>query len=283
MPSFRARNRAVLLALICATTVGASRVVASTEAPPAAAVPKSPVALPAHAAATAPAPTPPPPVPAEVGSYDVGLMLGGQLVHNGLGATLSQDALIRGLKQALGGRPVTAEERDTAQRFMRMAREALTEKNAAAGHEFLARNARQPGVLSMPSGLQYRVLAAGDTSARSPRPTDEVTVRYRASLADGAEYDRSDTHDRPATFRVNSVIKGWQEAFLVMKPGAKWQLFVPPELGYGANPPPMVPPGSVLVYELELLKVEVPAPLDPATARPRPAGAVKPAASGPQH
>src|SRR6266700_280666 len=227
----------------------------------------APVAAPGVVVAeTAPAATAPkaPPVTPEAGSYDIGLMLGSQLEHNGVAPIVSMDAVIRGLKEAVAGRAVTAQERDGALRFMRDAREALTEKNRAAGREFLERNAKEPGVLSMPSGLQYRVLNKGDSSAKSPGPTDQVTVRYRASLADGTVFDRSDTHDRPAMFRVNSVFKGWQEAFLAMKPGAKWQLFVPPELGYGANSPPGVPPGALLIYELELLQVEAAPPLDPA-------------------
>jgi FKBP-type peptidyl-prolyl cis-trans isomerase FklB len=214
-----------------------------------------------------------PSVSPEVGSYDVGLMLGSQLEHDGLSKMISLDALIRGMKEALGGRAVTTEEREAALRFVRGAREGLSEKNRALAREFLERNGKVPGIVTMPSGLQYRVLAAGDSSGKSPLPTDQVTVRYRASLADGTEYDRSDTHDRAATFRVNSVFKGWQQAFLAMKPGAKWQLFVPPELGYGNNSPPIVPPGALLVYELELLKVEPAAPID----RVRPNAAPPPA------
>jgi FKBP-type peptidyl-prolyl cis-trans isomerase FklB len=220
-----------------------------------------------------------------VGSYDVGLMLGSQLEHNGVAPIVSVDELIRGLKEAVGGRSVTAQERDAALRFMREARDALIEKNRTAAREFLERNAKEAGVMSMPSGLQYRVLNKGDSKANSPRPTDQVTVRYRASLADGTEFDRSDTHDRPAMFRVNSVFKGWQEALLAMKPGAKWQLFVPPELGYGANSPPGIAPGALLIYELELLQVEPTPPMDPADARrPPPTPRAKPAAPPePQH
>jgi FKBP-type peptidyl-prolyl cis-trans isomerase FklB len=223
------------------------------------------------AAETAPATAPPNPaaVTSEAGSYDVGLMLGSQLEHNGVVGIVSMDTVIRGLKDAVGGRAITTEERDTALRFMRDARDALTEKNRAQGREFLERNAKQPGVMTMTSGLQYRVIAEGDARGKSPSPTDDVTVRYRASLGDGKEIDRSDTHDRPATFRVNSVFKGWQEAFLAMKPGAKWQLFVPPELGYGSNPPPTVPPGALLIYELELLRIEPAAPMDPNAAAKR--------------
>jgi FKBP-type peptidyl-prolyl cis-trans isomerase FklB len=264
-----AHNPTLMLALLAATTAYGS-----------------PVAAPGVVAAqTTPAATAAktPPVTPEAGSYDIGLMLGSQLEHNGVAPIVSVDTVIRGLKDALGGRAVTAEERDAALRFMRDAREALTEKNRATGREFLERNAKEPGVLSMPSGLQYRVLNKGDSNAKSPAPTDQVTVRYTASLADGKVFDRSDVHDRPAMFRVNSVFKGWQEAFLAMKPGAKWQLFVPPELGYGANSPPGIPPGAVLIYDLELLQVEPTPPMDPAAAKRQPAAGVKVGAPSPPH
>jgi FKBP-type peptidyl-prolyl cis-trans isomerase FklB len=259
LTAIRVRNPNLLLALVTAVSVCGPASAGAAES------------IPAMAAVTP-----------EVASYDVGLMLGLQLEHNGVAPIVSMDAVIRGLKDAAGGRAVTAQERDAALRFMRDAREAFADKNRAAGREFLERNAKQPGVMSMPSGLQYRVLNKGDSTAKSPAPTDQVTVRYRASLADGTEFDRSDTHDRPAMFRVNSVFKGWQEAFLAMKPGAKWQLFVPPELGYGANSPPGVPPGALLVYELELLQIEPAAPLDPAAVKRPPAAGVKTGEPGPR-
>jgi FKBP-type peptidyl-prolyl cis-trans isomerase FklB len=204
------------------------------------------------------APSRPPAATPEVASYDVGLMLGSQLEHNGLAPLVSLDALIRGLRDAVGGRAATADERDAALQFMRSARDALVERNHAAAREFLDKNAKLPDVVTTPSGLQYRVLVAGDPNGKPPGPQDEVTVRYRASLADGTEFDRSESHDRPASFRVNSVLKGWQQALLAMKPGAMWRLFVPPELGYGVNSPPAVPPGALVVYELELLQVAPP-------------------------
>lgn len=231
---------------------------------PVLAIAAAPVASPAlTAAASAKAP----PLAPDAASYDLGLLLGSQLDHDGLAPTISIDGLTRGLKDALGGRAPTAEQREAAQHFVRAAHDALADRNRSLARDFLADNAKQPGVMSMPSGLQYRILNAGDPAGKSPIPTDTVTVRYRASLADGTEYDRSDSHDHPATFRVNTVFKGWQQAFLAMKPGAKWQLFVPPELGYGNNSPPTVPPGAVLVYELELLKIEAAVPLDPAAKR----------------
>ena len=228
-----------------------------------------------------PRPAPPAAAPVELKSYDVGLMLAGQLAHNGLVQELSVDALVRGLKDGLAGRAATTAERDEAMQFMRTARDALVERNRAAAREFLDKNAKQPGVKTTPSGLQYRVLAEGDPNGTTPRPMDQVTVRYRATLADGTEFDRSDVHDRPASFRLNTLFKGWQEALLAMKPGATWQLFVPPELSYGVNPPPTIPPGALLIYELELVHVE-PA----ATPLPKPRSAADgkaPAAPSAQH
>ena len=234
------------------------------------------------AATTAPKPAP---VATDVGSYDVGLLMGGQLDHNGLGQKeLDVEALLKGVREALSGRALTADERDAAGRFMRDARASLAGKNQAVARTFLEKNAKEPGIVSMPSGLQYRILNAGDANGTSPRPTDTVTVRYRASFADGTEFDRSETHGMPATFRVNTVFKGWQEAFQMMKPGATWQLFVPPDLGYGANSPPIVPPGSLLVYEIELLRVETTKSIDattPVKVRPSAPAPAKPKATPP--
>ena len=262
MSTRRTQNPALMLALLAATAFGS---------------PDAALAAVAAVAQTTPATSTPdgPAIAPETGSYDIGLMLGSQLVHHGVAPTVSVDAVIRGLKDAIDGRAITAQERDAALRLMRDARDALAEKNRAAGREFLERNAKEPGVMSMPSGLQYRVLKKGDSNATSPAPNDQVTVRYRASLADGTEFDRSDTHDRPAIFRVNAVFKGWQEAILAMKTGAKWQLFVPPELAYGVNPPPNVPPGALLIYELELVRVEPLQPMNPAAAKRPPAAGVK--------
>lgn len=250
MRPYRARTSTLLLALLAAAIARGSPGPAD--------------------AAPATTPQKPPAMTPEAGSYDIGLMLGSQLEHNGVVGIVSIDTVIRGLKDAAAGRVMTTEERDAALRFMHDSRDAFTEKNRAAGREFLERNGKQPGIMTMPSGLQYRVLAEGDPRGHSPLPMDDVTVRYRASLGDGTEIDRSDTHDRPATFRVNSVFKGWQEAFLSMRPGAKWQLFVPPELGYGSNPPPTVPPGALLIYEIELLRVEPAAGMDTNAAKRRP-------------
>ena len=232
----------------------------------------------APAAPTSPTSSASPAAPAvsvDVASYDIGLMVGTQLANNGLGPTISREALMRGIKEALGGRIVSSGQKVAAQQFINTERTAFAKRNTELAHAFFEKNAHASGIKTLPSGIQYRVLAAGDTKAPPPKPRDEVTVRYRASLADGTEIDRSDDHPQPATFRLNSVLQGWRDALSAMSPGAKWQIFVPPELGYGANSPPPIPPGALMVYELELLKVEAPKPLSPEMkGPPRPASEV---------
>jgi hypothetical protein len=105
-----------------------------------------------------------------------------------------------------------------------------------------------------PSGLQYKVLAEG--SGKTPKETDNVTVNYRGTLIDGAEFDSSYKRGQPATFQVNGVIKGWTEALQLMKEGSKWQLFIPPELAYGERgTDSRIPPNSTLIFEVELISV----------------------------
>ena len=222
----------------------------------------------------------PPAVTAELGSYAIGLMLGSQLTNNGLGTEISRAALIRGLEEALKGKPVSTDQKNTAQQFMRAARNALAERNQKLAREFLVKNAQKKGVKTLASGLQYRVLAAGDPQGQSPGPADQVNVRYRASLPDGTELDRSEDHAQAAVFRMNSMIPGWREALSAMRPGATWQVFVPPELGYGVNSPPPLPPGSLIVYELELLHIQPSGQVPPQFMKP-PAGPPGQAAKSP--
>jgi FKBP-type peptidyl-prolyl cis-trans isomerase len=131
----------------------------------------------------------------------------------------------------------------------------------------LQRNGKEKGVKTTASGLQYKIIAAGDTTAPAIKPTDEVSVQYRGKLIDGAEFDSSYSRGVPATFTVQGVIKGWQEALALMKPGAKWTLYVPPELGYGESPKPGIPGGSLLIFDVELLSVK---PSAAAAAPPAP-------------
>jgi len=109
-------------------------------------------------------------------------------------------------------------------------------------------------VKSLPSGLQYEVLRAGE----GPRPTtdDTVATHYRGTHVDGSEFDATDAAGPPATFPLRGVVPGWQEAIPLMAVGSKWRLYVPPELGYGEEgSPPVIEPNEVLIFEIELVKI----------------------------
>jgi FKBP-type peptidyl-prolyl cis-trans isomerase FklB len=133
-------------------------------------------------------------------------------------------------------------------------RKMAAEKSRAEGEAFLAENAKKEGVVTLPSGLQYKILKDG--AGASPQATDNVTVHYRGTLIDGTEFDSSHKRNQPATFRVSGVIRGWTEALQRMKPGAKWRLFIPAKLAYGERGTgSAIPPNSALIFEVELLKV----------------------------
>lgn len=124
----------------------------------------------------------------------------------------------------------------------------------AAGEAFLAANAKQPGVVTTPSGLQYSVIKSG--TGDSPKATDSVTVHYTGTLIDGTVFDSSVQRGVPATFGVNQVIPGWTEALQLMKVGDKWKLFIPSNLAYGPQSPGAgIPANSVLIFEVELLSI----------------------------
>ncbi|HWY95448.1 MAG TPA: FKBP-type peptidyl-prolyl cis-trans isomerase [Steroidobacteraceae bacterium] len=192
----------------------------------------------------------------EAATYSLGLTFGGQLHHSGLKDNLSTDALLQGIRDGLRGKTVSPEDKLRVAALLRSTKEAAGAKNYAAAREFLARNAKSEGVTTLPSGLQYKVLAPGNADLASPKPADQVTVQYRGRLLNGTEFDSSFSHGQAASFRLDSVIKGWQEALSLMKPGAKWQLFVPPQLAYDVNTPAAIPPGSLLVFDLELVKID---------------------------
>ena len=144
-------------------------------------------------------------------------------------------------------------QRKATARMQRVAAE-----NQQKATAFLAENAKREGVQTTPSGLQYRVLRQG--TGVSPTLGDRVRCNYRGMLLDGTEFDNSARHGGPAEFAVSDGIPGWTEALQKMKVGDKWQLFVPPRLGYDLNPPPNAPigPNSLLVFEIELLDVVKP-------------------------
>ena len=188
-------------------------------------------------------------------SYSAGLQVGEGMHRAGFTNEIDVDAFARGLKDALAGKASTPEDRERLNQFIAEVRNNVLTRNHAAARDFLAKNAGAKGVVTTASGLQYKILEAGDAKAASPGPSDKVTVQYRGTLLDGTEFDSSYSRGTPASFQVNGVIKGWQEALVLMKPGAKWQLFVPPELAYDANSRPPIPPGSLLLFDVELVSV----------------------------
>jgi FKBP-type peptidyl-prolyl cis-trans isomerase FklB len=132
-------------------------------------------------------------------------------------------------------------------------------ENKAKGDKFLAENKKKKGVVSLPSGLQYKIVKKG--AGPSPKATDTVKVHYRGTTIDGKEFDSSYKRDKPATFPLNRVVKGWTEALQLMKVGAKWQLTIPPEIGYGERGAGRnIGPNAVLLFEIELLGIEEPKP-----------------------
>jgi FKBP-type peptidyl-prolyl cis-trans isomerase len=134
------------------------------------------------------------------------------------------------------------------------AQEPVPTDAKSRGEQFLAKNAQEPGVVTLPSGLQYQVLREG--SGKSPGPTDTVTVHYRGTLIDGKEFDSSYSRGEPISFPLNGVIKGWTEGLQHMKEGSTHKLFIPSELGYGARGSgPDIGPHEALIFEVELIKV----------------------------
>jgi FKBP-type peptidyl-prolyl cis-trans isomerase len=231
-------------------------------------------------AAQHPAPAPPqtaagadpgPPPSADQTSYLFGLTFGAQLRSVGITSGLNNEAISRGLKDALGGREPTNAEMQQLQTYVRSTAEATAGRNRAAATDYLARNSKEKGVVTTPSGLQYKVLNPGNKTAATITASDQVTVQYRGKLLDGTEFDSSYARGVPATFPVTGVIKGWQEALVLMKPGAKYQLFIPPDLAYGSVPKPKIPAGSLLIFEVEVVSAQ-----SPATPAPPKAGAPAP-------
>jgi len=219
--------------------------------------PAAPAAAPASAAKPAAPATSAPaagPLTDAQASYRVGVSLGEQLAQVGISAEgVKSDEVARGVRDALHGTRLSPDDGKKLNEWVMAARDTAGKRNVTAAQKFLADNGKLPGVVTTESGLQYKVVTPG--SGVSPKPTDEVKVHYRGTLLNGSEFDSSYKRNEPAVFPVNGVIKGWQEALVLMKPGAKWKLFVPPALAYDMNPKPGIPPGSALVFDVELLAV----------------------------
>ena len=202
-------------------------------------------------------------------SYSLGVSMGEQLRGNGVTPDkVNSQRLGQGVHDALTGKAKISEADQTRiSQLVRGSMEGVAEANHSAATKFLAENGKKPGIITTASGLQYQVLAPG--SGDSPKPADEVSVNYRGTLLDGTEFDSSYKRGQPATFPVTRVIPGWTEALQLMKPGAKYKLFVPPQLAYDLRSRPPIPPGSLLIFEVELLSVKPgSAAAEPATPPP---------------
>ena len=174
------------------------------------------------------------------------------------------DLVVKGLKDALSGQDLLMSEdelRATLNAFQQDARQkqarAVTlaaADNMKAGEKFLADNKVKEGVVTLPSGLQYKILAAGD--GKKPTVDDKVVCHYRGTLIDGTEFDSSYRRNQAATFAVNRVIKGWTEALQLMPVGSRWQLVIPPQLAYGARGTSGIGPNATLIFEVDLISIE---------------------------
>jgi FKBP-type peptidyl-prolyl cis-trans isomerase FklB len=195
-------------------------------------------------------------------SYSIGLDVATTFQRQGI--EVNPEAFLQGFKDVAdtsSKRMMTDEQvRATMiafqQKMMAKAQEKMMQQAgpaAAEGEKFLAENKSKPGVVTTASGLQYKVVKMG--KGKKPTPANEVKVHYKGMLVNGAEFDNSYKRGEPVTFPVGGVIPGWTEVLQLMPVGSTWQVFIPAQLGYGNNQAGEIPPGSTLVFEVELLAI----------------------------
>ena len=196
-------------------------------------------------------------------SYIIGMEMGKNFKKQSI--DIDPDILTRGIKDAIsGGKPLLTEQEvqetmATFQKEMMAKQEELAkklgEKNKKEGEAFLAENKKKEDVKTLLSGLQYKVVKAG--TGKKPKLTDTVTTHYRGTLIDGTEFDSSYRRGQPVSFPVAGVIPGWTEALQLMEEGAKWQLFIPPNLAYGERGGGRdIGPNATLIFEIELISIQ---------------------------
>jgi FKBP-type peptidyl-prolyl cis-trans isomerase FklB len=197
-------------------------------------------------------------------SYSIGMSIGKNLSRDSI--AISPEAFLRGVMDAKLDSSkhimTEAEIQDTMRAFsqeMQLKQQerarAQAIKNVTEGATFLAENGKKPGVITLPSGLQYKVIKEG--TGKKPDLTSTVTTHYTGRLLDGTEFDSSLKHGQPAVFPCNGVIPGWTEALQLMKVGSKWELYIPSTLAYGdQGAGNVIPPNATLIFEIELLDVK---------------------------
>jgi FKBP-type peptidyl-prolyl cis-trans isomerase FklB len=195
-------------------------------------------------------------------SYGIGVGVARTL--KGQGIDVNTDVLIKGLRDALAGQKLAmsddelnntmaALQQEVNQKQMQ-AKAKEAEDNQKAGETFLTDNGKKDGVVTLPSGLQYKIVKTAE--GQKPTDADTVTCNYRGTLIDGTEFDKSEA-GKPATFQVGMVIPGFKEALKLMPVGAKWQFFIPPNLAYGERGAGnVIGPNTTLVFEVELLSIK---------------------------
>ena len=225
-------------------------------------------------------------------SYAIGMNVGSGMKRQGIDVDAA--ALVQGLKDALAGNKPLMTEDEARAAIMKLQSEMQAQSQAKAKQEgeanqkegaaYLAANKSKEGVVTLPSGLQYKILKEG-TGAK-PTAADSVVCNYRGTLINGTEFDSSYKRGEPATFPVGGVIKGWTEALQLMPVGSKWQLYIPSDLAYGPRGTPGGPigPNSTLIFEVELLSIKEKPPAPdkapaPAPDKAAPAASPTPAAA----
>ena len=193
----------------------------------------------------------------EKASYAVGYQIGQNMKHRSV--EVDPMVMARAVDDVLKGKEPVLDDKARSEAMQYLQKAAMesqkkaAEKNTEEGKKFLEANKKKEGVKVTESGLQYKVVKEG-TGAK-PKDTDTVEVHYKGTLTNGEKFDSSYDRKRPAQFPVKGVIKGWTEALQLMKEGGKWELYIPSELAYGSSGRPGIPANSVLVFEVELLKV----------------------------
>ena len=196
-------------------------------------------------------------------SYTVGVDIGNSLKK--LPVEVNLAIVVRGITDAVSANTLMMTEEEIRETTMALQKELMAkhaeqmkvvgEKNKKEGEMFLAANKKKEGVITLPDGLQYRVLKAG--TGKTPTDDDTVTVHYRGTLTDQTEFDSSYRRGQPATFPVKGIILGWREALKLMKEGAKWEIFIPPDLAYGeSGAGGQIGPNATLIFEVELISIQ---------------------------